>query len=182
MPKLEDYQLRLMSESDLEMVLDWRNSDRVRENMYTDYLITLNQHLEWFENIKNDQSCIYLVCEFKSNPIGVVGFTQIDLVNQKCHWAFYLGNINAPKGSGAIMEFLALEYAFEQIKIRKLCCEIFVFNNSVIKLHKKFGFEQESCFKEHILKNNNYEDVISMAMFKSGWELKKLEVLKIIAR
>ena len=42
MPKPKDYQLRIMSESDLEMVLDWRNSDRVRQNMYTDCLISLN--------------------------------------------------------------------------------------------------------------------------------------------
>ena len=171
-----------MSESDLEMVLDWRNSDRVRQNMYTDCLISLNQHLDWFENIRKNQSCIYLICEFQNNPIGLVSFTEIDLVHQKCYWAFYLGNIDSPIGSGAIMEFLALEYAFELINIRKLCCEIFVFNNSVIKLHRKFGFEQESYFKEHIFKNNKYEDVIGMAVFKSDWELKKPEISKIVFR
>lgn len=180
--KKENYKLRSLEEKDLEMVLDWRNSDRIRQNMYTDQMISLDNHRDWFENIKGSQFCVYLICEFENNPIGLISFTEIDLTNQKSYWAFYLGNIDAPKGSGAGMEFLALEYAFESINIRKLCCEIFVFNSSVVKLHSKFGFQQESYFKEHILKNDKYEDVIGMAIFKSDWEVKKTDISKIVFR
>jgi UDP-4-amino-4,6-dideoxy-N-acetyl-beta-L-altrosamine N-acetyltransferase len=180
--KREDYQLRCLDKNDLDMVLKWRNSDRIRQNMYTDQIISLEKHLDWFDNIKQNQSCMYLICEFQNNPIGLISFTEIDLINKKSYWAFYLGDIDAPKGSGAVMEFLALEYAFKLINIRKLCCEVFVFNNSVVKLHGKFGFQQESYFKEHILKNDKYEDVIGMAIFKSDWELKKLDISKIVFR
>lgn len=176
----EDYKLRDLDKNDLDIVLQWRNSDRVRQNMYTDQIISLDKHLDWFANIKANQSCVYLICEFQNNPIGLISFTEIDLINKKSYWAFYLGDIAAPKGSGAVMEFLALEYAFNLINIRKLCCEVFVFNNSVVKLHNKFGFQQESYFKEHILKKDKYEDVIGMAIFKSDWELKKLDISKIV--
>jgi UDP-4-amino-4,6-dideoxy-N-acetyl-beta-L-altrosamine N-acetyltransferase len=180
--KREDYKLRVLEEKDLEMILKWRNSDRVRLNMYTDQIISLSDHLNWFQRTKSNQSSIYLICEFQNNPIGLISFTEMDLINQKSYWAFYLGETISPKGSGVAMEFLALEYAFEAINIRKLCCEIFVFNNPVVKLHSKFGFLQESYFKEHILKDNKYEDVVGMAMFKSDWLVKKVDISKIAFR
>lgn len=165
----QDYQLRLMNESDLELVLDWRNSDRIRFNMYTDHIISLEEHKAWFSGIKNDESMSYHICEYNQKPIGVIYFTSIDQQNQKCYWGFYLGDVNAVMGSGSIMEFLALEYVFDSLDIRKLCAEIFVFNDKVIKLHKKFGFQQESYFVKHILKGDKYEDVIGLALFKNDW-------------
>jgi UDP-4-amino-4,6-dideoxy-N-acetyl-beta-L-altrosamine N-acetyltransferase len=140
MPNREDYQLRKLEKSDLEMVLNWRNSDRIRANMYTDYVISLEEHLAWYERIKSDKTCIYLICEYQTKPIGLIYFTNIDKNNSKCYWGFYLGEIDAPLGCGIVMEFLALEYIFENRDIRKLCCGVLSFNDKVVKLHKKFRF------------------------------------------
>ncbi len=180
MPKREDYQLRKLKSSDLEMVLNWRNSDRIRANMYTDQIITLEEHLAWYDKIKDDSSRIYLICEYQNQPIGLVNFTNIDKKNNKCDWGFYLGEIDAPLGSGIMMEFLALEYAFEKLNIRKLCCEVLSFNNKVVKLHKKFYFEEEGIFKKHIYKNNEYNDVICLALFKDRWLENQENLSKIV--
>lgn len=169
MSQHEDYRLRTMEEADLEKVLEWRNSERVRANMYTDHIITMDEHRAWFERIKQDQRVIYKIFEFQGRPVGVVNFTDVDQYNNKCHWGFYLGATDVPRGSGAAMEFLALEHVFERMNIRKLCCEIFAFNSNVIKLHKKFGFVEEGCFTKHIVKNGKYENVIFMACFKEEW-------------
>ncbi|AFY35676.1 UDP-4-amino-4,6-dideoxy-N-acetyl-beta-L-altrosamine N-acetyltransferase [Calothrix sp. PCC 7507] len=178
-PKSEDYRLRALNESDLEQVLEWRNSERIRTNMYTDHIISIEEHREWFKKISLDNNAVYKVFEFKGRSLGVVNATQIDRVNQKCSWAFYLGDENVPFGSGAVMEFLFLEYVFEELKIRKLCCEVFVFNLTTIKLHKKFGFREEGYFKQHILKNNTYEDVISMALLVDEWIITKPKLEKL---
>lgn len=179
MPKREDYRLRRLEESDLEQVLEWRNSERIRVNMYTDHIITMDEHRLWFEKINKDESAVYRILEFQGFPIGVVNATQIDKHNRKCFWAFYLGSTKIPLGSGAIMEFLFLEYIFNELGIRKLCCEVFAFNLSTIKLHKKFGFREEGCLKQHILKNNQYEDVICMALFNQEWIIVKPQLEKL---
>lgn len=165
----QDYDLRLLTESDLKKVLDWRNSPRIRENMYTDHIISLDEHQNWFNSIKNNPKVSYHICTYQGNPIGLICFTEIDSDNEKCSWGFYLGETNAPFGSGLVMEFIALEYAFDELKIRKLCCEVLSFNQKVIKLHKKFGFEQEGYFTAHVQKNNQYEDVIFLSLFKEKW-------------
>ena len=182
MANYQDYQLRKLEKSDLEMVLNWRNSERIRANMYTDHIITIEEHLAWYERVKKDQTVDYLICEYKNIPIGLVNFTNIDRTNNKCYWGFYLGDINAPLGSGIAMEFIALEYAFKILKIRKLCCEVLLFNNKVVKLHKKFSFQEEGILKQHIYKNNAYNDVICLALFKDIWLENKYKLSKIVFR
>ena len=67
------------------------------------------------------------------------------------------------------MEYLALDYAFVTLKIRKLCCEVFVFNAGVIKLHEKFGFTHEGRLVGHYMKNGMYEDIVCLAKFGDKW-------------
>lgn len=182
MASREDFTLRTMSENDLQLVLHWRNSERVRANMYTDHLISANEHQVWFSKTKNDSRSKYFVFEHNGMPVGVVNIVQIDDRNKKCYWGFYIGEAGAPKTSGPAMEFLALEYMFNILKMHKVCCEVFVFNEPVIKLHKKFGFVEEGTFVGHILKNNNYEDVVSLAIFNDTWDLLRQKLERICFR
>lgn len=182
MPNREDYQLRTMTEADLEMVLNWRNSERIRANMYTDHIIVLEEHQDWYERAKDNPSCQYLICEFKGQAIGLVYFTNIDNKNNRCYWGFYLGETQTGLGAGTAMEFLALEHSFEGIKIRKLCCEVLDLNAKVIKLHKKFQFKEEGIFKAHIYKNEQYQDVICLALFREDWLEHKNNLFRTVFR
>lgn len=177
-----EYRLRLMTEDDLETVLGWRNQPWIRANMYTDHLISLEEHRAWFSRAKVDPSVVHLICEGNSKPIGCVNFVQIDSKNQKAFWGFYLGEENGPKGRGSAMEFLALEYAFGPLNLRKLCAEVFAFNEKVLKMHGKFGFQQEGNYRQHVLKNGQYEDVVAIALFKDDWVLLRDKLEKICFR
>jgi UDP-4-amino-4,6-dideoxy-N-acetyl-beta-L-altrosamine N-acetyltransferase len=182
MPRREDYKLRPLEESDLEQVLQWRNSEHIRSNMYTDHIISWDEHQSWFEKINQDQSVSYHICEMRNSAIGLVYFTSLDWKNKKCFWGFYLGESDTPLGSGAVIEFIALEYIFEILYIRKLCCEVLSFNEAVAKLHKKFGFQQEGLFIKHVLKNNRYQDVLFLSLFQEDWSINKERISRLIFR
>ncbi len=167
--KIDDFCLRELTENDLEMVLTWRNSDWVRAYMYTDHVITMDEHRAWFARMQEDPKSVYLVFEELGVPLGIVNFIQIDRENGKALWGFYLGPEHPPRGRGSIMEYLALDYAFETLKLRKLCGEVFAFNQHVLKLHRKFGFREEGCLRKHILKNGDYVDVIPISIFTDEW-------------
>jgi len=47
--------------------------------------------------------------------------------------------------------------------------EVLDLNMKVIKLHKKFQFKEEGIFKTHIYKNEQYQDVICLALFREDW-------------
>lgn len=168
----EDYRLRTMEQADLELVLQWRNSDRIREHMYTDQLITMDEHQAWFNKLKQNQDAVYQIFEIKQKPVGLINFTHLDTHNSKCNWGFYLGRQDLPRGSGAMMGYLGLEYAFEQLRMRKICGETFAFNAASIRFHQNLGFTQEGQLKKHVLKNGNYEDIILFALFNEDWQQK----------
>ena len=182
MAKRDDFTLKPMSEMDLPTVLQWRNSERVRANMYTDHVIPLQEHHAWFSRAKDDPKAKYFVFEHKGTPVGVVNIVQIDDRNRKCYWGFYLGEMDASKACGPAMEFLALEYMFTTLHMHKVCCEVFSFNESVIKLHKKFGFIEEGTFVDHVLKNDVYEDTVSLAIFKDSWDMLRQKLEKLCFR
>lgn len=174
--------MRSMQEKDLEMVLGWRNCDWVRSNMYTDHIITWEEHFSWFEHAKKSTNSVFLICEQNGVPIGVINFVNIDKKNSKAFWGFYLGEEKGAPGRGPAMEYLALEYAFSELKLHKLCCEVFTFNLSVVNLHKKFGFVEEGRYRDHFIKNGKYEDVVALAMFEEDWDLIREKMEKICFR
>jgi UDP-4-amino-4,6-dideoxy-N-acetyl-beta-L-altrosamine N-acetyltransferase len=170
MLKREDGRLRLLTEEDLDMVLAWRNSDRIRSVMYSDHIITPGEHKRWFDRLEQTSSAVHLIFEFNSRPIGTVYYTDIDTVNRKCFWGFYLGEEGLPYGIGMLMGILGLEYAFVTLQIRKLCGETFAFNTRGVEFFRKLGFRQEGLFQKHVLKNDKYEDVILYALLDDEWK------------
>ena len=179
--KMNSYSLRQLEESDLPLILEWRNDETVRKNMYTDHIITIEEHKLWYANLNQRNDQLYFICECNEKPIGVVNFVQLDLHNHCAYWGFYLGG-EQPPGRGAAMDYIALEYAFSIMKLCKLCCEVFIFNKGVIKLHQKFGFHEERVLKAHVIKAGQPEDVVSLALLSSDWESKKNKLLRLCFR
>ena len=178
MQKIGEYELIDPAEKYKKLILNWRNSDHVRMNMFIEHLITEEEHGKWFENVKKGNKIIAKLLLFKEKPIGFVNFTNIDYQNNKCYWGFYIGEKEAPKGSGKIMALLALDYIFEDFHLRKLCSEVLEFNSKSIKFHQKLRFEEEGRLEKHIFKNNYYVDVIVMALFRENWGRSKEQLLK----
>jgi len=168
-PRREEYELRPIEEGDLDLVLRWRNSDRIRESMYTDHEITMGEHRAWFDRARKEPLPTVLVFEFRGKPIGVIQVTQIDRRNDKCSWGFYIGVPDASPGSGTALGYFGLNHIFEVLKIRKLCAEAFASNSASLKFHKRLGFVEEGRLVQHVLKYGRYEDVVSFALFKEDW-------------
>jgi UDP-4-amino-4,6-dideoxy-N-acetyl-beta-L-altrosamine N-acetyltransferase len=165
-----DIKLRNISEQDLEQIRAWRNSPEVSQYMYTDALISKEQQIQWFQKIQQDASCRYWIIEYDNKDLGLASITTINKTLNSCYWAFYLGDSSVRgKGIGAKVEYSVLQYVFEELKLNKLCCEVFNFNDSVIKMHEKFGFKREAYYREHCEKNGTKLDVIGLAILKSEW-------------
>lgn len=160
--------LRGMTEADLDMVLAWRNQEGVRKNMYTSHVITRDEHVAWWKKQSISQQTILLVAESDDVPVGVVAFTNYTGIDGVATWAFYAGDV-APRGVGSKMEFAALNYAFEVLRLRKLECEVLSFNMPVVNLHLRHGFEIEGIFRQAHMKEGKYFDIYRLAIFSKNW-------------
>lgn len=175
--KVEILKSRLvkLQEKHLDVVYQWRNSPDVRKNMYRSDYISSEEHLSWFERINVDPSKQYFLFELDDILCGVIGFVDINYSARSSSWAFYSGD-TAKRGIGPLMEIAALNYAFNELKLKKLSCEVLEFNQSVIKLHKKHGFKEEGVFKKHYFRDGNFWDVHRLAIFDKDWLRCKEEV------
>ena len=165
------------------MVLNWRNHIDIRKNMYTDTIITLEEHTTWLKSLETTNRT-YVYIAYKDNlPIGLVSINNINYTHQHADWAFYLNpNFLSTKGLGTLMEFHFLNYVFNNFEIEKLNCEVLEINPSVIKLHKKFGFTEEGIRRKNIIKEGKRINVYLLGILKEEWNQIKTKFIKIIER
>lgn len=175
-----DVSLRKMLESDLLLVLQWRNSDHVRKNMFTDHIISEQEHFNWFNKIKHDNSKRYFIVEYKTVPFGVTNLTNLDYCNKTGQLGIYIGENRRIKGLGSAALFLTLKIYFEELHFNKIYAEVFAFNKIAIRLYEKFGFIQENILKNHVPKNGNYEDVYLYSLQKETWFQKRQGLYELI--
>lgn len=161
--------LRPMTLDDAEMVRRWRNQPHIRRNMYTDHEIGMEEHMAWTRRVIGNDQFDYLIFSHLGRPLGLVGFYNLQPAHRRGDWAFYLGEADVPRGAGPAMEFFALDHFFAKAGMDKLCCEVFTFNSSVIKLHERFGFRREGLRKAHFFKQGEPEDIVELAMLRSDW-------------
>ncbi|MGL6000661.1 MAG: UDP-4-amino-4,6-dideoxy-N-acetyl-beta-L-altrosamine N-acetyltransferase [Plesiomonas sp.] len=152
-----------MDDNHLEQVLAWRNHPDVRKNMYTTHVISYEEHAAWFLKIKHDPSYAYFIAYADIVPMGVIAFSDINPVDKSASWAFYAAQPVLLK-AGSLLEFYALEYAFQTLQLEHLRCEVLSFNNSVIKLHQRFGFIAQDAFL-----NNGQHQVVHLTITRTTW-------------
>lgn len=173
--------LRKVRESELELMRMWRNAPDVRVNMYTRHEIDPMEHRTWWRSVQSREDQRYFMYELDGLATGIVAFSGIDETNGNSSWAFY-ASPEAVKGSGTKMEYLALNYAFSDLYLHKLHCEVLAFNKPVLKLHQKFGFAIEGVFRDHHRVGEDFVDIYRLGLLAPEWAEKRPEIESKLAK
>lgn len=154
-------------------VRDVRNEKEIRRWMYTDHIIGLNEHLDWINQIRNDkQKIIFVVMNKDEEILGIVSLNRIDHLHKNTDWAYYLTK-SARGGLGSAIEYSFINFIFDKLNIQKLNCEVVAGNDAVVKLHKKFLFEEEGLRRSNIIKEGKRVGVHFLGLTKEDWEANK---------
>lgn len=171
--------LRRMVDGDLDAVLAWRNHKSIRAHMYTQHKITNDEHRGWWDRVKASPTFASFLYEREGVPLGYVAFSEIAPAAATAFWGFYTAPY-APKGTGSLMSFAAMDMAFGPICLRKLSAEVLGRNTPSQRLHESFGFVREGLFRNHVLIGDALDDVHRFALFADDWAAlrpKKLQFL-----
>lgn len=165
--------INLCTTAQQKAILNIRNEPSVRNSMYTNHHISLDEHLNWVEILKNDKTQIVFIILVNDIASGVLSISALDLVHKKSDWAFYLTD-KVRGGLGAALEFSLLNFAFDDLLLEKLNCEVLETNDVIVKLHKKFGFIEEGFKNSNIEKNGTRIGVYFLGITKDEWVSKRL--------
>lgn len=160
--------LRPMQNSDLDLILTWRNHPEVRRYMYTRHIIGQEEHQGWFDRAHSDPYKHPLVFEIGGQPRGFVNVTVVDKVARRAEWGFYLAP-EAPSGSGRRLGEQALAYVFRDLQLHKLCGEALTYNERSVRFHERLGFRQEARLRDHHFDGIRYHDVIGFGLLAAEW-------------
>jgi len=156
-----------MVETDLELVLAWRNNPAIRRYMYTQQEISFVEHKHWFELARQDQRRHLLIFESDSEPLGFISFCS-KKDGSVADWGFYIAP-NAPKGSGRKLGKTALDYAFGALHLHKVCGEVLTYNERSVHFHQSLVFSVEGRLREQHFDGGKYHDVMCFGLLASEW-------------
>lgn len=159
--------IRLMTYSDLALVLAWRNHPDVRRYMYTQHEIDSTEHLKWFERCLPNPQKHLLIFEVAHQSLGFVSLNEVERA-AVAEWGFYVAP-GAPKGSGRQLGNAALNYAFSKLKLKKIKGEALAYNQRSIQFHKALGFQEEDVLRNHHFDGERYHHVIQLGLLRDNW-------------
>lgn len=165
---MQEHSLRPMTNADLEQVLQWRNHPEVRNYMYTTHEIHPEEHRNWFKNSKTNPSIELLIYERAGRAQGFVNITRTRFP-EVADWGFYLAP-DAMKGGGQALGEQALNYAFAELNIHKVCGQVVGNNDRSISFHKKLGFVEEGRLRQQHCIGDKFFDVVCFGILKADWQ------------
>lgn len=161
---------RKITVDDLYKLMYWRTNPEVTKYMYSDPTLDIVKQLSWFEHTNNDPTKRQWIIRVDGVDIGFFNFYEIDRVNQKCGWGYYIAEDGYQgKGIGKAVECSAYDYAFEVICMNKAWAEVFDWNSKVIEIHKHMGCVVEANFPQHIYKHGQFHDITRVCMLAEKW-------------
>lgn len=159
-----------------------RNEPGVRNNMYTDHVISEAEHSAWLATVMTDKRQRVFVVTYRSQAAGAAYLYNIDARNLRCGWGFYVGEAFQGKGLGPVIEYSMIEKVFGEMGMRKLNCEVLATNQAVIKLHKKFGFVEEGIRRQDVVKDGRRIDVCLLGLLSEEWQTKQPAMKRVVDR
>jgi UDP-4-amino-4,6-dideoxy-N-acetyl-beta-L-altrosamine N-acetyltransferase len=160
--------VRALGEDDLPMVLAWRNHPAVRSYMLTQHEISLQEHRNWFERVKQDNLSQQLIVFDGAEPIGFVQFTPV-FKGGVTNWGFY-ARPDAAKGSGRKLGQVALAHAFKELGLHKVCGQAIESNAVSIAFHQKMGFTEEGRLRDQHRIGDNYHTLFCFGLLAKDWQ------------
>ena len=137
--------IRPVEKKDYEKILEWRNDPEVRINSLTQHIISIDEHMEyWNEFLKNITNFAYIVIH-DNRDIGVLKLKNITKTTYEID--IFLSKDSRNKGLGTQILKIAKEIAVKK-GITNLIAKIKYDNQASKKSFEKSGFSPKLIYYE----------------------------------
>lgn len=153
--------LRKIKDEDTDLIVKWRNNDRVYKNFVFSQELTPEMHREWLkEKVETGLVEQFIIIEKESGkPVGSVYFRDIDRNKLEAEYGIFIGEDDAiGKGYGNEAAELALEFAFGKMHLKRVFLRVFEDNTAAIKSYENAGFKRID--REEIVNKDGVEKKI----------------------
>jgi UDP-4-amino-4,6-dideoxy-N-acetyl-beta-L-altrosamine N-acetyltransferase len=154
-----------LSGEERELVRRWRNHDDIRKQMYSEHMISLEEHAGFIAGLSNDDKNFYwLVKDKKGEYSGVIYLNRTDFSNMNAYLGIYSNPDLKTQGTGSTLIDCLKKIAFEKWDLHTLKLEVIETNGRAIHFYEKSGFAVEGRLKEFVFKKGRWYDVMIMGI------------------
>lgn len=147
-----------------EMVRECRNDESIRKWMYSDEIISQEEHFNFLENLQKDNKNFYWIVYKDEGFIGVISLNNINIKNKNAYLGIYSNPFCEMKNKGSLLSNCLIKVAFDIFELHSLKLEVIENNERAIDFYKKMGFEEEGVLKEFVCKDGKWLNVIIMGV------------------
>jgi UDP-4-amino-4,6-dideoxy-N-acetyl-beta-L-altrosamine N-acetyltransferase len=152
-----------------ELTRKWRNHADVRKWMYSDHIISRNEHNEFINKLAKDMRNVYWLIKAEDNEyMGVIYLNRLDFKNKAAYLGIYSNPEDTFSGTGRLLIECLTKLAFRILHLHSLKLEVIETNKRAIRFYKKAGFSEEGRLKEFVIKEGHWCDVIIMGKINKG--------------
>jgi RimJ/RimL family protein N-acetyltransferase len=104
---------------------------------------------------------------------AAAGFARAYHLNTVDGYAYVMGYAAEPyrlRRHTAEATALFGRYLFEQFPLRKICSEVFEFNEQAIRLNRKLGFRDAGRLRQHVWWRDRYWDLLQFELFREDFD------------
>ncbi|SHJ67008.1 UDP-4-amino-4,6-dideoxy-N-acetyl-beta-L-altrosamine N-acetyltransferase [Paramaledivibacter caminithermalis] len=168
------------SDNDIKQQLRyWRNQEFIRKNMFNQDIISKEDHEKFLRKLEEDDSTKVFLTFYDNRPFGVLNYHLRE--EDSLEFGYYLiDEKHISSGLGAVLEYVLLNHAFYNLKVKKVYCRTLTYNKKVINLHKKFGFIVQKTLKNIIKRDGKSLDACMQVIYPEIWEKQRTKIKKII--
>ena len=159
---LKDY--RFLTKDEHKKLLAIRNQDEVREVSLNQDMITLDNHLLWVKNLKDDMTKEYFAIIYDDKIIGGVNIFDID---SKLKWGIFF-DTQVSLMIKSVIPIYFINFIFDTFDCDKVYAEIKKENLNALSYNKNLGFkmlEDKDIITMH-LDANAYREVKQSFLLK----------------
>ncbi len=167
LPVICDGNLRLrpITFDDTDLIVKWRNNERVRSNFIYRGEFTADIHKNWMETKVKSGVVIQYIIEDKGRPVGSVYYRDINYSYNSAEFGIFIGEESATgNGVGVRSLKMFLEFGFGYLNLHRVSVRVLSDNTISYKMCSRAGFVKEGIFRDMVMIDGVYRDVVFMAI------------------
>ena len=140
---LSQYDVRLIrvQAEHLALILKWRNSDWVRQNMFVQDILQEKDQLAWF-NLINDASNYYFIIEYLGEKVGVIHAKNFSEEDGMGEGGIFIGEYDYLETWASVMASICLlNFIFAKTNINRSMVRVQAHNRRAISYNLKLGYK-----------------------------------------
>lgn len=167
--------LREVKAEDGKNIVKWRNSINVARHCIDKTIISEESNKKFFEDMVLTGKCKQFIVEkideeyggVFSYQIGTIYFKDIDKENRKVELGMFPSDEEEWNSIGqelAIKQMTSI--AFDELGMHKIYSYVLADCPEEVELFKKCGFLEEGVFRDEIIENDNFRDIVKFSFIQ----------------